>query len=116
MNFTTRLVTLQPPGAALDGVLDALHDAHRRAGNSAISVGQASRTPKLPGQPDGGYAVVDLTTYASAVEVHNRFLDAARLTLAGCGVPYTWCSGDASWQSWNSGGTSWRHGPEHGQP
>jgi hypothetical protein len=98
MNFTTRLITLQPPRAALNGVLDALHDAVRRAGSAATAVGRAEHMPRLPGQPDGGYTVVELTTSSSAVDVHDRFLDAARLTLAGCRIPYTWCSGDDSWR------------------
>ena len=53
---------------------------------------------RLPGQPDGGHTVVDFSTYPDAVSEHDRFLDAARWALAGCGVPYAWCSGDSSWR------------------
>lgn len=94
-NFTTRLVTLGPPGAALDGVLDALHAAALRAG-AATTVGQADRMPELPGQPDGAYTVVELTTVA--LGEHERFITAAVRALSSCGVPYAWRYEDCSWR------------------
>ena len=96
---TTRLVTPQPPASALDGVLDALHAAFRSAGNGAISVGQADRMPKLPGQPDGACLVADLSTMPSAdvAAAHVGFITAAGAALRGCGVPYAWRHDDGPW-------------------
>jgi hypothetical protein len=97
---TTRLVTLQPPANALDGVLDALRAALSRVGNGATSVGQADRMPKLSGQPDGACLVVDFSTMqsAGARPVHTGFISAAGAALRGCGVPYAWRHDDGPWQ------------------
>jgi hypothetical protein len=112
VDFTTRLVTLASPGVALSGVLDALEAAVRSTENCATAVGRADRMLKFPGQPDGGCTVFEFTTDPSAAGEHYRFIDAARQALIDHRIPYAWCSGDTSWQSWTDGRISWRRGPD----
>ena len=98
MPVTTRLVTLGPPGDALDGVLDALHAAARSPGTST-TVGQADRMPEPPGQPDGACTVVELASESDAGAVaHGRFIEAAGRSLDACGVPWAWQFNDGPWQ------------------
>jgi hypothetical protein len=98
MSVTTRLVTLQPPGAALDGVLDALHAAARTPGTST-TVGQADRMPKPHGQPDGARSVFELVSESDAGAVgHGRFTEAAGRSLTACGVPWAWQFDEGPWQ------------------
>jgi hypothetical protein len=98
LDFTTRLITLEPPAGATDRILDALSAAVRGARYVATSVGRGEHTPPIPGQPDGAYAVFDLATAPSAAGEHDKFLDAARQALADCRIPYAWCSGDNTWR------------------
>ena len=94
-SVTTRLVTLGPPGAALDGVLDALHAAAPCASRST-TVGRADMS-KRPGQPEGAYTVAELTTYNSGALVHDEFIRAAGESLSAYGVPYAWRRDDGPW-------------------
>lgn len=96
MSFTTRLVTLGPPGAAWDGVLNALHAAESAAAAPVETiVGRPDYLPKLPGQPDDAYTVVDLTT--SVPGGHDEFIRAAGKALSADGVPYAWRRDDGPW-------------------
>jgi hypothetical protein len=94
-DLTTRLVTLEPAGAALDGLLEALRAAARRA-NGGRLVGRADRNPELPGQP-AGEAIFDLTTDSRQEEHHPWFVQEAAKALDPAGVPYTWRTGDGQW-------------------
>ena len=99
MSITTRLVTLGPPGAALAGVLDALHAAADRTGTET-TVGRADRMPELSGLPDGAYTFVELVSATDAGAVgHGRFLEAAGRSLTACGVPWAWQVGGGPWQT-----------------
>jgi hypothetical protein len=100
VSVTTRLVTLQPPGDALDGVLDALHRAEPCV-NRSTTVGHADRMPKLSGQPEGACTVVELTTItpsAATPAAHDEFTRAAGESLSACGVPWAWQFNDGPWQ------------------
>jgi hypothetical protein len=105
-DVTTRLVTLQPPGAALDGLLDALRTARSRAG-AATTVGRDSGIPRLPGQPDG-YTVIDFTTSAApgGRREHDRFILAAGKALNAHGVSYAWRHAAGEWHHAGRGGAT----------
>ena len=98
MSVTTRLVTLEPPGDALDGVLDALHTAACTPGTST-TVGQADRMPKPHGQPDGARSVFELASESDAGAAgHGRFIEAAGMALDVWGIPWAWQFDDGPWQ------------------
>lgn len=99
LDFTTRIITLEPAVGATDRVMDALYAASRAAVNAAVSVGRGAHTLPLPGQPDGAWAVFDLATAPSAVAEHDKFLNTACQALTDCKIPYAWRSGSISWQS-----------------
>lgn len=98
-DYTTRLVTLEPPDpAAWDSVLDAVHAAASATTPSSYIVGRAAANPVLPGQPPGAHALVDLTTEAPAADVHDLFIDTARQALLTARVPYAWWRAGCLWQ------------------
>jgi hypothetical protein len=84
---TTRLITLDPPGRALNGVLEALHAACPAGGSTVV--GRSETLPPLPGQPPG-YTIVDLVTTADQMEAHQPFTEAAGKALSAHKVPYAW--------------------------
>lgn len=84
---TTRLITLAPPGQALDGVLDALHAACPDGGRYVV--GRSETLQPLQGQP-AGYAIVDLITWTDQVKAHQLFTTAAGKALNTRKVPYAW--------------------------
>lgn len=93
---TTRLVTLVPPGAALRGLLDALHGAASAASSSETTVGRPGSVPDLPGQPDG-FTLVELTTSPGGGDEHDKFIKAAVRVLSACDVSYAWQRTGGDW-------------------
>jgi hypothetical protein len=104
LDFTTRLIIFRAaPAFAVGRVLGALNAASRGSRSSTFTaVVRGEHTPELPGQPGGAYTVFDLVTKPSAVGEHDKFIDAARQALIDYKVPYAWCSGSGTWQSWPS--------------
>lgn len=100
--LTTRLVTLARPGDALDGLLEAAHQAC--GPGESTTVGRTETMPPWPGQPAGGHAVVEYETPAGAVQRHLRFTMAAGKALGDCGIPYAWQTGDGQWHTTGGAG------------